>query len=262
MIIPCLTYPCKIKLSLIIPTYNERHNIEILIQSLTQQLDTIIPGHYELIVVDDNSPDGTWEVVQNLTYFYPHLKLIRRLTDRGLSTAVVEGWKVAEGDILGVIDGDLQHPPEVLLKLWHEMEKGADLAVASRHIKGGGVSKWSFRRRLLSQGAQLLGLLLLPKVMSRVSDPMSGYFLVHRSCLENCHLTPLGYKILIEVLARGQISKIQEVGYVFQERKNGDSKVTSQQYIEYILHLLRLRFNLFLHYDHSKFITTTGKLMF
>lgn len=246
MIIPPLANPCKIRLSLIIPTYNEIHNIKILIQVLTEQLETIIPGNYELIIVDDNSPDGTWKVAQSLTQIYPHLKVICRLRNRGLSTAVIEGWKVAEGEILGVIDGDLQHPPEVLVKLWEEMEKGADLAVASRHVEGGGVSEWSLIRRLLSRGAQLLGFLVLPEVISRVSDPMSGYFLVHRFCLENCVLNPLGYKIFIEVLARGEISNIKEVAYIFKERKTGKSKVKTQQYIEYIFQLLRLRFYLLL----------------
>ncbi len=244
MIVPPANIKLKTRLSLIIPTYNESKNIQILIKVLSEHLESVIPDNYELIVVDDNSPDETWKVAQNLTSFYPHLKVIRRIKDRGLSTAVIEGWKIAKGEILGVIDGDLQHPPEVLLKLWEEIEQGADLAVASRHVKGGGVSEWSLTRRFLSRGAQILGIILLPKVISSVSDPMSGYFLVRRHCLENCPLNPLGYKILIEVLARGKISRIEEVGYVFQERLNGESKVTTKQYIDYILHLLRLRFSL------------------
>jgi dolichol-phosphate mannosyltransferase len=237
-----MTVDSTIKFSLVIPTYNERHNIELLIHLLNWYLETILFNQYELIIVDDDSPDGTWKIAKSLTTQYPHLKVIRRLTNRGLSTAVIDGWKAAQGDIFGVIDGDLQHPPEVLLKLWQAVEAGADLAVASRYKKGGGVSEWSLVRRLLSRGAQLLGILVLPKVISRVSDPMSGYFLVHRSCLENCQLNPLGYKILIEVLARGNIKRISEVPYIFQKRKNSESKVTARQSIEYILHLLRLRF--------------------
>jgi dolichol-phosphate mannosyltransferase len=145
---------------------------------------------------------------------------------------------------LGVIDADLQHPPEVLAKLWSEINRGADLAVASRHVEEGGVSDWSVVRRFLSRGAQTLGLILLPGVVGRVSDPMSGYFLVRRSCLVGRTLSPLGYKILIEVLARGRVPWIGEVGYVFQERLEGESKVTGKQYIDYLRHLLRLRLSL------------------
>ncbi|PMB06443.1 sulfonate ABC transporter permease, partial [Fischerella thermalis CCMEE 5328] len=132
--------------SLIIPTYNEAANIEKLIQRLTNLLDERIPGNYELIVVDDNSPDGTWQIAQSLIQKYPQLQVMRRQDERGLSSAVIRGWQVAKGTILGVIDGDLQHPPHVLLQLLDAIIKGADLAVASRHIDGGGVSSWSLIR--------------------------------------------------------------------------------------------------------------------
>jgi dolichol-phosphate mannosyltransferase len=232
------------RFSLVIPTYNEAKNISDIILQLTQLLDTEIFGQYELIVIDDNSPDRTWEIAQNLMSQYPQLRVMRRDKERGLSTAVIRGWQVAKGDILGVIDADLQHPPETLLKLWHEIQRGADLATASRHLDSGGVSDWSLIRRVLSRGAQLLGLILLPEVIGRVSDPMSGYFLVRREAISGVTMNPLGYKILIEVLGRGKIKWISEVGYVFQERQEGESKVTSKQYIEYIQHLLRLRLSL------------------
>ncbi|BAU06231.1 glycosyltransferase [Fischerella sp. NIES-3754] len=227
--------------SLIIPTYNEAANIEKIIQRLTKLLDERIPGNYEFIVVDDNSPDGTWQIAQSLMQQYPQLQVMRRQDERGLSSAVIRGWQVAKGTLLGVIDGDLQHPPHVLLQLLDAIVKGADLAVASRHIDGGGVSSWSLIRRFLSRGAQVLGLIILPSVVGRVSDPMSGYFLVRRHSIANVTLNPVGYKILLEVIGRGQIKQIAEVGYVFCERKQGESKVTWKQYLEYIHHLLRLR---------------------
>lgn len=230
--------------SLVIPTYNEGKNIQKLVALLTQILDGELPQAYELIVVDDNSPDGTWEIAAALLPEYPQLKVMRRVEERGLSTAVIRGWQVARGEILGVIDADLQHPPEVLLQLWAEIKRGADLAVASRHVVEGGVSEWSVIRRFLSRGAQILGLILLPRVVGRVSDPMSGYFLVRRRCLVDHTMSPLGYKILIEVLARGRVPWIGEVGYVFQERQEGESKVTWKQYVDYLLHLVRLRFTL------------------
>lgn len=126
------------------------------------------------------------------------------------------------------------------------MERGAELAVASRHVKGGGVSKWSIVRRFLSRGAQMLGLIILPEVIGRLSDPTSGYFMLRRSAIIDKPLSPIGYKILIEVAARGKIRWIAERGYIFQERQAGASKVTWKQYVQYIQHLLRLRFSLWL----------------
>lgn len=230
-----------IAFSLVIPTYKEGQNITRLVTLLADLLDARLPGAYELIVVDDDSPDGTWEIACNLIAQYPQLRVMRRTDERGLSTAVIRGWQVARGEILGVIDADLQHPPETLMQLYEEIANGADLAVASRHVEGGGVSDWSFLRRFLSRGAQTLGLLILPGVVGRISDPMSGYFLVRRRCLRDRPLSPLGYKILIEVVGRGRIGPIAEVGYVFQERTEGESKVTRKQYVDYIRHLLRLR---------------------
>ncbi len=227
--------------SLVIPTYNEGRNIVRMIETLSQLLDTALPGNYELLVVDDDSPDRTWEIADGLSDRYPQLQVIRRQQERGLSTAVIRGWQAAGGEVLGVIDGDLQHPPEILSKLLHEIMAGADLAVASRHVEGGGVSSWSAVRRFLSRGAQILGLVILPRVLGRLTDPMSGYFLVKRTAIAHRPLSPVGYKILIEVVGRGNIQQIAEVGYVFQERQAGESKVTWRQYRDYLHHLLRLR---------------------
>lgn len=231
---------CPVFFSLVIPTYQESQNIARVVRLISKLLDEVLPNNYELIVVDDNSPDRTWEIAKNLMPDYPQLRVMLRQRERGLSTAVIRGWQAARGQVFGVIDGDLQHPPEVLLKLLKTIEYGADLAVASRHIEEGGVSNWSIVRRFLSRGAQTLGLIVLPEVIGRVSDPMSGYFLVRRRAITGRKLNPIGYKILIEVLGQGNIDKISEIGYVFQERQEGSSKVTAKQYVDYLQHLLRL----------------------
>jgi dolichol-phosphate mannosyltransferase len=232
-----------VRLSIVIPTYNESKNIGELVARLTDILEAPLGGAYELIVVDDDSKDRTWEVALELTQRYPKVRVMRRQSERGLSTAVIRGWQVARGSVLAVIDADLQHPPEVTAKLFEEMVRGADLAVASRNVDGGGVSNWAMHRRVLSRGAQLLGLVILPSVVGRISDPMSGYFMFRRSSIAGVALNPLGYKILIEVLGRGSsnIGRVAEVGYVFRERTAGESKVTSRVYVEYLRHLLRLR---------------------
>ncbi|MEB3293801.1 MAG: glycosyltransferase [Synechococcales bacterium] len=239
--------------SLIIPTFNEGGNVGAMVRCLTKLLDPVLPDNYELIVVDDDSPDRTWERAQALMADYPQLQVMRRQGERGLSTAVIRGWQAARGEILGVIDGDLQHPPEILLQLLGNIQQGAEMAIASRHVSGGGISEWSLFRRMTSRGAQLLGLVILPQVVGRISDPMSGYFLVQRSCIEEFQLNPAGYKILLEVLGRGKVERIAEVGYVFQERQDGESKVTWRQSVEYIQHLVRLRSRGRLERLHQKF---------
>jgi dolichol-phosphate mannosyltransferase len=234
--------PSRIHFSLVIPTFNESKNIGVLIPRLVELFEPVLGAdRFELVVVDDDSPDLTWQSAAELAATYPVVRVLRRQGERGLSSAVIRGWQVARGDVIGVMDADLQHPPEINLQLLREIEKGADLAAGSRHVEGGGVSDWSLIRRILSRGAEFIGLIILPGVLSRVSDPMSGYFMLRRSAISNIVLDPLGYKILIEVVARGRMRWIGEVGYVFRERTEGESKVTWRLYIEYLRHLLKLR---------------------
>jgi dolichol-phosphate mannosyltransferase len=232
-----------VKLSMVIPTYNEGHHIAALLNALGSVLAAEVGGSYELIVVDDDSPDGTWKIAGEIAAGDPRITVLRRTGERGLATAVVRGWQVAQGEVLGVIDGDLQHPPAVVGELWSAIARGADLAVASRRVPGGGVGRWSLWRRMTSRGAQLLGAVLLPGVAGTVRDPMSGFFLVRRFVLEGVRLRPRGFKILLEVLGRTRPCRVAEVGYVFCSRQNGVSKATLGIFWDYLLHLLRLRFS-------------------
>jgi dolichol-phosphate mannosyltransferase len=241
------------RLSLVVPTRNEADTIEAFLQVATATLDRVLPGAYELIVVDDDSPDGTWQKALGLRARYPALRVLRRVGEVGLGSAVTRGWQLARADVLGVIDADLQHPPEVSERLWAEVERGAELVVASRHVPGGGVSEWSLRRRILSRGAQLLGLLILPGVLGRVSDPMSGFFFLRRSAVAGVELKPTGYKILIEVISRGRARWISEVGYVFRERALGASKATARVYLDYLVQLVRLRADTLLSSRFARF---------
>src|SRR5437867_5310927 len=157
-----------IRLSLIVPTFNESGNLEELLKQLTAVLEPRLAGEYEIVVVDDDSPDGTWALAMRLAERWPAVRVIRRRSEKGLSTAVIRGWQAARGAVLGVIDADLQHPPEVLARLWEAIEAGADLAVASRHVDGGGVGRFSVLRRAPSRGARPPGSALLPSVGRRV----------------------------------------------------------------------------------------------
>ena len=230
----------SIRLSMVVPTFDEAGNIEALLRRLHAVLAGSGEG-FEIIVVDDDSPDQTWEVAGAVATELAEVRVIRRIGVSGLATAVICGWAHARGEVLGVIDGDGQHPPEVVADLLEAMDGRTEVAVASRHVDGGGVSDWSALRRLLSRGAQALGLLLLPSTVGRVTDPMSGYFLVRRDVVADVELDPVGYKILLEVLARGEVRRVAERPYVFLERAEGESKVSAGHYLGYLRHLLRLR---------------------
>jgi dolichol-phosphate mannosyltransferase len=232
--------PSAPRFSLVAPTFNEHANITGFMARASATLDARLPGDYEIIIVDDDSPDRTWQVAGEAARAFPRVRVLRRRNERGLATAVVAGWRAARGEWLGVIDADLQHPPEAIARLLDAVAAGADLAVGSRHVAGGGVSTWSAGRRLVSRGAQWLGLLALPATR-QVSDPMSGFFIVRREVLDLSSLAPLGYKILLEVLVRSRARRPVEVGYVFEERRLGGSKANLRIYWQYLRHLWRLR---------------------
>jgi dolichol-phosphate mannosyltransferase len=228
-------------ISVVIPTYKEADSIQEVIRRSGSALAQS-GEEYELIVVDDNSGDGTAELAEELSGEF-HVRVLRRAGRLGLATAVVDGWKLAKGDMLGVIDADLQHPPEILVALATALrQSNADLAVASRYIAGGGTSDWEFARRMISSGATHMAATVLPLKLSAVSDPMSGMFVVRAAAISDAKLLPLGYKILLEVLARGRIQHVVEVPYEFEERTVGASKLGARQYAEYLAHLVRLAF--------------------
>lgn len=226
--------------SLVIPTYNEKQNLKPLVEQICPVLDVAVPQQYEIVVVDDNSPDGTFQEALALAKTHPQLRAMRRLNERGLATAVVRGWQSSRGAILGVMDADLQHPPAVLADLLAQLNQGADLVVASRYVQHGSVGNWGLARRVLSKGATKIAELLLPG-MSAVTDPMSGFFVLRRQVIENIELHPAGYKILLEVLVRGRQGKVAEVPFDFQLRLHGQTKVGLNLYVEYLKHLLELR---------------------
>ncbi|HXR17381.1 MAG TPA: glycosyltransferase family 2 protein [Terriglobales bacterium] len=227
-------------ISIVVPAYNECGNMKPLADRAMQALEA--SGEpYELIIVDDNSPDGTAEAVRELQATRPWLRLIVRTKERGLSSAVITGWDAARGDVLGCMDADLQHPPEVLSELIHVLQSSrADVVVASRHVRGGGVSDWSLIRRFVSWTATLLATLAVPGTLAEVRDPMSGFFLLRRDVIRRASLKPRGYKILLEVLAKGDYRQAKEVPFVFQERVVGDSKIGSSVVWDYLVHLFRI----------------------
>ncbi len=222
-------------ISIIIPTYNERDNLDELISRIDKSLNGL---SHEIIIVDDNSPDGTANRAKELSSRHP-VKVIVRPKKLGLSSAVMDGLNIARGDVIAVMDADLQHPPEMLPDLYKRIEEGCDIAIASRYIKGGSVENWSLIRRIISKGSIILAWTLLPRVRW-VRDPASGYFMFRRHVIEDCELNPRGFKILMEVLVKGNYSKVCEVPYTFGLRRRGTSKLGASTIISYILHILDL----------------------
>jgi len=220
------------RVSVIVPTYNERENLPELVERISKALK----GHdYEIIVVDDDSPDETWKLAEELSRKYP-VRVIRRTDEKGLSSAVIRGFEEAKGDVLVVMDADLQHPPEVIPELLKAIEEGADIAIASRYVPGGGVRNWPLYRKLISRGAIMLGRLALPKLRD-VRDPVSGFFALRREVVEGVELNPVGFKILMEILIKGNYV---EVPFVFGLRKAGESKLSGKTMLNYLRHLYRL----------------------
>lgn len=223
------------KVSVIIPTYNERENLE----ELFSRIDNALQGlNYEIVVVDDDSPDRTWEKAQELSSKYP-VKVIRRTKEKGLSSAVIRGFKEASGDVFVVMDADLQHPPEVIPKLIEAIKNGSDIAIGSRYVKGGKVENWPFYRKLISKGAIMVGRIALPKIRD-IKDPVSGFFALRKEVVEGVELNPIGFKILMEILIKGKYSKVVEVPFTFGIRARGESKLKGKTIFEYLRHIYRL----------------------
>lgn len=226
-------------ISLVIPTFREADAIQPALRRAAAALAST-GEQFELLVVDDFGGDGTAERAEALAGELP-VRVLRRSGRQGLATAVVDGWRAARGDVWGVMDADLQHPPEVLAELVEALRRpSVDLAVASRYVTGGRSRKWPWRRRVISWLTTHLAASALPWTLGAVHDPMAGMFLVRADVLRGIELHPLGYKILLEVLARGRWRAFTEVPYRFRPRMQGESKLGARQSIEYVLHLARL----------------------
>src|SRR5271165_2494034 len=166
------------KLALVIPTLSEEGNIGGLLNHVRSVLDPLhVP--YEILVVDDDSPDGTEAVVSAIAQEDPRVRLLVRKGERGLSGAILYGWQHTDATVLGVMDADLQHPPELLPQLLSAIQNGGDLVIGSRYTPGGDLGKWNPVRKLLSAAAVWVTWPLQRRRL-RTQDPMSGYFMVRR----------------------------------------------------------------------------------
>jgi len=240
----------KVPLSIVLPTYNESQNITKMLDSIAETLPA--EAQAEIIVVDDNSPDGTGDIasrhkVRNKKL---HIHVIKRPCKLGLSSAILAGVQSATGQIVVVMDGDFSHPPHTIPKMVEELKDSKfDIVVASRYIKGGSVIGWPFKRRLMSKGATKIAQVGLG---IQVNDPMSGFFAFKRNIIEGIKFDAIGYKMLLEILVKARGARIKEVPYTFTNRRAGTSKLDSTVMIDYFRAVWRL-------YRYGKTVTQNEK---
>ncbi len=222
------------KLSLILPTYNERENLAPVVNRIGAALRAI-PVKWEILVVDDGSPDGTAHTARELAREFP-IRVLSRNTRKGLARSVADGFRTGSGDFFLVMDADMSHPPERIPAMWNQIaQESCDLVIGSRYVEGGGTRDWTVLRRLTSKISKLL-----VRPLTQVNDPLSGFFLVRKTVVNNGYLRPIGFKILLEILAKGDYRTVREVPITFEERLHGTSKLSHRVMWEYLVQVVRL----------------------
>ena len=217
--------------AVVVPTLNEAANVEKLIAKLS----VVLAGRgWEVLFVDDNSADGTSELVRRIARESRHVRIVQRVGRRGLSSAVVEGILATAAPIVAVMDGDLQHSEDALPRLIDAIaDDGADIAVGTRYVAGGGIGDWDSDRARMSRLATRAGQIALG---TDVSDPMSGFFAIRRDAFERAlpRLSAIGFKILLDILASSPTPlKVAEIPYQFRSREAGESKIGARVIAEY-----------------------------
>jgi dolichol-phosphate mannosyltransferase len=226
-----VTLPVAADLTMVVPTYNEKDRLAELVSRL---FEAAAPAGLalELVVVDDNSPDGTGELADELAKSY-RVKVIHRAGKLGLGTAVVEGFAVATADVVGVMDADFSHPPALVPKMYAAFRQTqADVLVASRYIPGGSTPDWPFKRRLLSRVACMLA-----RPLSPIRDAASGFFLIRHEIARNVNIKAGGFKICLELIVRGWPTRLVELPYRFDDRELGESKMSTREASGYLFQL-------------------------
>ena len=222
--------------TIVVPTYNEAGGIERLVRGAVEVFRAAhLDG--EIVVVDDNSPDGTGDIVERLAKELP-VRCLHRPGKLGLSSGVIDGWKIArpQSRAIGAMDADFSHDIQILPKMVAALESGLyGLAIGSRYVAGGGIANWPARRVFTSRVACMLARPLTP-----IADVTSGFFLVKREALDGVTLDPIGFKIGLEVIAKAHYGRALEIPYVFTDRVVGESKLNQREIGNYLKQLTRL----------------------
>lgn len=233
--------PSKAKLSIIVPTYNESQNIVRMLDSIAETLSPYKGS--EIIVVDDNSPDGTAEMAKSHAKIIStknkiRIEIISRNGKFGLSSAIIKGVQYASGDFLVIMDSDFSHPPQVIPSIIQALQdSNYDIVIASRYVKGGSIIGWPFKRRLMSKGATKIAQYGLG---IDVKDPVSGFFAFRRDIISGLKFDAIGYKMLLEILVKTKGARVKEIPYTFTNRRIGASKLDANVMFDYLRAVLRL----------------------
>lgn len=232
-----------LSVSIIIPTYNEAQNIPSLIEELfaslnREQIDA------EVIIVDDNSPDGTGKVAEEMSQRYP-VTIIHRSGKLGLGSAVIKGFKASERPLVGVMDADLSHDPSILNSLINSLRNN-DIAIGSRFEPESTVENWLWWRKIISQ----IGI-ILARLLTRVHDPLSGYFFLRKEVISGLDLETTGYKILLEILVKGYYANVKQIPFRFRIRQHSTSKLSSKEYWLFGKQLLTYAWYKYFHYART-----------
>jgi dolichol-phosphate mannosyltransferase len=225
----------EVLVSVVVPTFHEVDNLPLLVPQITAALGV---WPHEIIIVDDNSNDGTDRVVATLREHGHSIRLIVRTEQRGLSSAVLRGFLEAKGSFFVCMDADLSHPPEILPRMIETLEKDqAEFVIGSRYVTGGATdAKWSWFRSLGSRVATLMA-----QPFCRVRDPLAGFFALRRAVLERAEaLNPIGYKIGLELIVKCGCTRVVELPIHFRDRRLGQSKLGVREQMNYLRHLTRL----------------------
>lgn len=224
-------------LSIIVPTFNERENVQVVVRRIEEAMKHTHQD-YEIWFVDD-SRDDTPIILEALANSHPQVHYLHRDEARGLATAVVEGFKHASGEYFVVMDADLQHPPELLPTILERLMQGTEVVIPSRFVHGGSDGGLNSFRKLVSWTARTIGRLAISRIR-RISDCTGGYFGLKRSVIEDADLNPIGWKILLEILVKGNYQSVHEIPYEFHARDAGESKMSMQEQLNYLHHIVRL----------------------
>jgi len=237
------------ELSIIVPTYNERENILSILKELhTLDIDS------EIIVVDDDSPDGTADIAEKFAKKHKHIKILRR-KERGLASAIFHGIKYSNSEIICVMDADLQHPPKLIPKMFQcIVNKNVDIVIASRFHKESKLENFNVFRKFLTKNAILIPRLFFPKIRN-IEDPMSGFFMLKKHILKNVSLKLIGFKFLSELLVKAHYNKVYEIPYTFYKRKYGKNKMDFREYFRFLYLLSYLFWS-------TKEVIRVGKFIF
>lgn len=217
--------------SLIIPTYNEAKNLPLLVEEIFTTVDRS-QIDIELIIVDDNSPDGTGQVAEELGKKFP-IQVVHRAGKLGLGSAVRDGFAHSNRPLLGVMDADLSHEP-ITINHMIPLLAEYDIVLASRFEKGSTVEQWKWWRRLISEVG-----VMVTKLLTGVKDPLSGFFFLRREVIAGVPLDTVGYKILLEILVKAHYQKVKEIPFNFRIRKFSTSKLNSKEHWLFLQQIIR-----------------------